>query len=176
MTTQTRRQLLRNAAAALPFAGIAAATSAVAAPKGSSSATTLINSFVPGAGGFVGTLTMTGFQLVNGVLSAVGTLSGTVLGPGGTALGTVTQQVTVPVSVSASCEILSLTLGPLNLNLLGLVVDLNQVVLTITAVPGAGNLLGNLLCSVANLLNSGSGLSNLLNSVVDLLNQILGAL
>jgi len=30
-------------------------------------------------------------------------------------------------------------------------------VLNITAVPGAGNLLGNLLCDVANLLN-GSGL------------------
>jgi hypothetical protein len=26
-----------------------------------------------------------------------------------------------------------------------------QVLLTITAVPGAGNLLGNLLCAVANL-------------------------
>jgi hypothetical protein len=62
-----------------------------------------------------------------------------------------------------------LTLGPLDLDLLGLVIHLNQIHLTITAVPGPGNLLGNLLCDVANLLNNPSGLA-------DLLNQILGAL
>jgi hypothetical protein len=67
-------------------------------------------------------------------------------------------------------------LGPLDLNLLGLVVHLDQVVLNITAVPGAVNLLGNLLCAVANLLNSGSPLSTLLNNVVSLLNQILAGL
>jgi hypothetical protein len=38
------------------------------------------------------------------------------------------------------------------LDLLGLVVDLNQVHLT--AQQGSGNLLGNLLCAVANLLNA----------------------
>ena len=68
-----------------------------------------------------------------------------------------------------------LVLGPLDLNLLGLTVHLNQVVLNITAVPGAGNLLGNLLCAVANLLN-GSNLSAILNQLVTLLNQILSAL
>jgi hypothetical protein len=40
-----------------------------------------------------------------------------------------------------SCQILDLTLGPLHLDLLGLVVDLNQVHLNITAQPGSGNLL-----------------------------------
>jgi hypothetical protein len=63
-------------------------------------------------------------------------------------------------------------LGPLHLDLLGLVVDLNQVHLTITAVPGAGNLLGNLLCAVANLLNGGGtlgGLSTLLNQILAIL-------
>jgi len=70
---------------------------------------------------------------------------------------------------------LTLTLGPLHLDLLGLVVDLNQVVLNITAQPGPGNLLGNLLCAVANLLNGGN-LSNLLTQLVALLNQILASL
>ena len=65
-----------------------------------------------------------------------------------------------------------LTLGPLNLNLLGLVVTLNQVHLTITAVPGAGNLLGNLLCAVANLLNGTGSLS----VIAALLNGILALL
>lgn len=76
--------------------------------------------------------------------------------------------------VTGTCPVLNLTLGPLNLNLLGLTVHLNQVVLNITAVSGPGNLLGNLLCSVANLLNSGSvlssDLSGLLNIVQNLLN------
>ena len=54
-----------------------------------------------------------------------------------------------------SCDllVLNLVLGPLDLNLLGLVVHLNQVVLDIIAVTGAGNLLGNLLCAVAGLLD-----------------------
>ena len=68
-------------------------------------------------------------------------------------------------------------LGPLNLNLLGLNVTLNQVVLDITAIPGAGNLLGNLLCSVSNLLN-GTGTSGLtsgeLSGLLNIVNQLLG--
>ena len=50
------------------------------------------------------------------------------------------------------CRVLTLTLGPLDLNLLGLRVQLNQVNLRITAIPGGG-LLGDLLCGLANLLN-----------------------
>src|SRR3954447_13811078 len=56
-------------------------------------------------------------------------------------------------AVPAACQILNLVLGPLHLNLLGLVIDLNQVILNITAQPGDGNLLGNLLCAVAGLLD-----------------------
>ncbi len=52
-----------------------------------------------------------------------------------------------------SCDVLNLVLGPLDLNLLGLEVHLNSVVLDIIAVTGAGNLLGNLLCAVAGLLD-----------------------
>ena len=40
-------------------------------------------------------------------------------------------------------------LGPLHLDLLGFVVDLNQVHLTITGEAGNGKLLGNLLCGLA---------------------------
>lgn len=78
-------------------------------------------------------------------------------------------------SSAAACDILNLVLGPLDLNILGLRVQLNQVVLDITAVPGAGNLLGNLLCAVAGLLD-GTPLAGLLGQLQTLLNQILGAL
>jgi hypothetical protein len=47
------------------------------------------------------------------------------------------------------CVILDLVLGPLHLNLLGLIVDLNQVHLQITADPNGG-ILGSLLCSLTN--------------------------
>lgn len=52
------------------------------------------------------------------------------------------------------------------------VVDLNAVHLTITAQQGPGNLLGNLLCAVANLLSGGLNLSG----IAALLNQILAIL
>jgi len=52
------------------------------------------------------------------------------------------------------CDVLNLTLGPLHLNLLGLIVDLNRVVLTIRA-DSNGGLLGSLLCGLAG----GSGLT-----------------
>jgi hypothetical protein len=71
-----------------------------------------------------------------------------------------------------SCRILNLVLGPLHLNLLGLVVNLNQVHLTITAVRGPGNLLGNLLCAVANLLNGSAPAA----SKAGLLNDVVGTL
>ena len=47
-----------------------------------------------------------------------------------------------------------------------------QVHLNITAEQGPGNLLGNLLCAVAGLLDNGGALT----SITSLLNQILQAL
>jgi hypothetical protein len=71
-----------------------------------------------------------------------------------------------------SCPILNLVLGPLDLNLLGLQVHLDKVVLNIVAQSGAGALLGNLLCAVAGLLDQ----AGILGQLSDLLNQILGIL
>ena len=63
------------------------------------------------------------------------------------------------------CDILNLDLGPIHLDLLGLVVDLDNceggpIEVDITAESGSGNLLGNLLCGVAHLLD-GNGLASL---------------
>lgn len=79
----------------------------------------------------------------------------------------------------ATCPILHLDLGPLNLNLLGLTVHLDRVVLDVNAVPGPGNLLGNLLCAIAGLLDGVdlSGiLGNLLQSLIDALIRLLEGL
>lgn len=71
-----------------------------------------------------------------------------------------------------TCQVLKLVLGPLHLDLLGLVVDLygkthaNPVVVTINAIPSQG-LLGQLLCGVAGGggINSLTGLQSLLSSL-----------
>ena len=66
------------------------------------------------------------------------------------------------VPQGATCPILNLSLGPINLDLLGLNVDTSPICLDITAVPGSGALLGNLLCGIANLLNGGLSLGDVL--------------
>jgi len=78
------------------------------------------------------------------------------------------------LNARATCDILHLVLAPLDLDLLGLQVHLDRVVLDIVAQTGAGNLLGNLLCAVTGLLDG--GLNGALGRLVRLLNQILGQL
>jgi hypothetical protein len=60
------------------------------------------------------------------------------------------------------CPILHLMLGPIDLNLLGLGVQTSEICLAIDAESGPGNLLGNLLCGVAGLLDGGAPLGNIL--------------
>jgi len=121
---------------------------------------------VAGGGTFTGTLNLTKFANVNGTVNAVGTLTGVLTNAAGQTT-TVLQNFSVPLAaVTGTCNILHLDLGPLHLDILGLVVDLSRVVLDITAQSGAGNLLGNLLCGVANLLNNPSGLASLLNQIL----------
>jgi hypothetical protein len=125
-----------------------------------------------GVGNLAGTFTLDRIANQNGQLVALGTITGTLTDALGTVLGTVNQAVALPVAANGTCSILDLTLGPLHLNLLGLVVDLNQVHLQITAQSGSGQLLGNLLCAVSHLLDSnasGNALSNLLNAILGLL-------
>ncbi len=76
----------------------------------------------------------------------------------------------------STCDILTLNLGPLHLDVLGLVVDLNRVILTITAEQGPGNLLGNLLCALAGLLDNDVPLSRIADDVADILNRIFALL
>ena len=78
-------------------------------------------------------------------------------------------------AAAAVCPILRLRLGPINLNLLGLRVTTNRIKLNIIAVPGPGNLLGNLLCAVAGLLDGPPTLAQLTRATRKL-NRILGLL
>ena len=84
--------------------------------------------------------------------------------------------MTVSAPEAGAMPILHLDLGPLNLNLLGLQVHLNEVVLDVNAIPAPGNLLGNLLAGVASLLDAvalGAILGDLLESLVAGLTRLL---
>jgi hypothetical protein len=111
-----------------------------------------------------GVLEVTKFINVGGQLTAVGNVLDAVTGA---IIDTFTAVVTPG---QRSCTILHLELGPITLNLLGLVITTNKIVINITAQSGPGNLLGNLLCAIAGLLDRGGAVDRL----VGLLNQLLG--
>jgi hypothetical protein len=78
-----------------------------------------------------------------------------------------------PLPPGNSCSILALNLGPINLNLLGLVVRTNEIQLRIDAVQGPGNLLGNLLCGITGILNPPTLASTPLGQLAQILNALL---
>jgi len=132
---------------------------------------------------------ITSVALVNGVLTATGTATAVVHGQ------SVTVPFSAPVDVTASpnpdptdpCAILNLRLGPINLNLLGLVVQTSPICLVLTGFQNGG-LLGQLLCGLANGLHNGiplvqyleslppEQLNTLLAGIVDILNGSLANL
>jgi hypothetical protein len=104
-----------------------------------------------------------------------GSLSSTTTGP--SAIGPTSQATGLPPGAD---DLLHLSAGPVNLNLLGLNVALNNcanpagpITVDVYTVPGSGELLGNLLTSVSNILNpNGSNLAgeqtlgNIVNTVL----------
>jgi hypothetical protein len=108
--------------------------------------------------------------LLNGALGAV------------TSPATTGQTTTVTGTTAGACDILDLSLGPVNLNLLGLVVKLDNcangpVTVKVTANPARG-LLGQLLCNLANLLNqpaNGNGIAQLLTQIANVIQQLVNA-
>ena len=153
-----------------PYMALAAKSSGLAVPVAGT-----FTDALGGTGTFTGTLNIQRFATQNGQIVAVGTLTGTLTDSVGTVLGSIVRTVALLLDsalTQASCDILHLELGPLDLNLLGLVVHLNRIVLDISAVPGPGNLLGNLLCAVAGLLDN----TGVLRQIRQILNSILAIL
>jgi hypothetical protein len=129
---------------------------------------------------FRGRLSVLEFKQVGQEIVAVAKLTGTVTEDGDKKR--VSRKINVPVSLpgvaelqaQATCEILDLVLGPIDLRLLGLRLQVNRIHIRLTATQGGG-LLGDLLCAIANLLNGGNVLGQL-TQILSLLNQILAAL
>lgn len=188
----SRRAALRLAGG-LAAAAVAAsgARLAVAKPKGSDPTKGIKITGVDTGGTqvFDGTLDIKKFVASNEQLVALATLTGTVTKQNGKtadvtrgvrllvthingrSLPLVDEGAAAEATRVLACEVLTLNLGPLDLNLLGLQVNLSAIELVITAIPGGG-LLGDLLCAVAGLLSSLAGLGR----IARLLNRILAEL
>jgi hypothetical protein len=192
---------MKNRSAATAIAGLCAAFLLLPATAGAQDATSFNDIPIKGtvakgksgkSKSFSGQYTVTGFKTSGGKTFAVGDLTGRVNGKRVTK-----DDVAMPVTLGSSsnaraaqaaCPVLNLQLGPIDLNLLGLRVQLGgigpngqptlPIGLRITAIPGSGNLLGNLLCNVAGLLNppqsgtlSAQEITALLNLVITLINN-----
>jgi hypothetical protein len=120
---------------------------------------------------FAGTLDITQITRDGSTLLFDGALTNTATG----AVQQFTDLAGVLHQPGPRCDILLLDLGPIHLDVLGLVVDLSAIHLDVHAVPGAGNLLGNLLCAVVGLLDGplGGGLGGLLDRLLDRINDLL---
>jgi len=131
---------------------------------------------------FQGTYTIKRFAARGGELVAIGNVRGTMRKAGKTkrvsrknvampaqllGAGRTASASQVP-PIPGACEILNLVLGPINLDLLGLVVRTNRINVRIDAVPGPGNLLGNLLCGITGILNPTGALGQLSGSINNL--------
>ena len=116
---------------------------------------------------FTGTYAIDRFTSRGGKVYAVGTLKGKLKGrnvkrsnvriPATLARHETAGAAQIPGAppnpLPNACQILDLELQPITLNLLGLLVRTSRIEVLIEAVPGAGNLLGNLLCGITGILD-----------------------
>jgi len=138
-----------------------------------------------GSGNLLGNLLSDVAHLLDGgtpLSSVLGGLSTTQLNTLTTGLTNllngVFSQVTAPSAVTgATGNILHLSLGPVDLNLLGLEVSLDNcangpVTVDISAQPGPGKLLGNLLSGLTHLLDSSAASPALANKLFHIAHEI----
>ena len=143
-------------------------------------------------GTFSGNFNLTSFASNSaGKIVGVGTLTGTLTSRGGDVMSTVNQVVQIPVqflgiehsaglALPDTCDVLFLQLGPIDLNVLGLIVHVDQITVDIDADP-QGGIVGQLLCSLAGpngLLDLNGLLNTILGSITlaDLLGFLNGLL
>jgi hypothetical protein len=182
---------------AISFAGCTTdAPTGVTAPDGVSAArggnsgtvarkTSLLTSIPIAQDGFVGTLSITHIGidpetrqlLFSGTITSGG-VTDTFTDVAGTLGGSNAALAQFGNNEAGKCDILFLDLGPISLDLLGLQLDLSQILLDLDAAPGPGNLLGNLLCALTGLLDAGGlltqiiGVLDRINTILDLLNRL----
>jgi hypothetical protein len=132
---------------------------------------------------FTGTYAIDRFTSRGGKLYAVGTLKGKLKGrnikrsgvriPATLARHQAAGASQLPNPTAGACQILNLVLNPIDLNLLGLRVATSRIELLIEAIPGAGNLLGNLLCGITGILDPQAATPASTSQLAQVLNALL---
>ena len=185
--------------ASIPFALLLLTTAAVAAPSAngakdnSGSLQVQITGSATTGAAFAGTLSILRFEARGTQVVAVGIVRGTVSGLGTGLVGEVSFPVRVgpasqaPAASNASvaqlpaaqqaattCTALNLSLGAVNLNLLGVTVATQPISIDISGDSSAP--LGNLVCTILDTLNNVVGLVGLLNQLLGTLTGLVGGL
>jgi hypothetical protein len=106
-----------------------------------------------GPGGFAGSLSIDTFEIRNGRLFALGTVSGTMTDALGRTTAAPARSVAVPVDgvqqiQQGGCQLVHLDLGATTLIVLGIEVALSPITLDVSL----GGLLGTLLCSLLGVI------------------------
>jgi hypothetical protein len=180
---------------------VVSALSAAAQSSGAAVAVDVSGRFARG-GEFRGTATINAFELRDDHIVAVGVVRGT-LSRGGRAIGsglaapvawtTVqirasgvaavagparrhfgVQQARWMLAQAEPCPVVDIALGPVDVNLLGVVVALDPIALDLHGEMGTP--LGELVCQVSDLLVNVAGLVGVLNGILGLLTGLLGGL
>jgi hypothetical protein len=169
-------------------------------PSGARLTVPITGSIVSG-GSFTGTLSLQRFAIREGRIVAVGAISGVATTPGATRSG-LQATVELPVTVSEAaavgaaqiekqryseqsssdarillvqtCGVLNINIGGNTIDLLGLIVALDPVVLDVSG--DSAGVLGNLVCQILALLNNVVGLVGLLNTLLGALGGLTGGL
>jgi hypothetical protein len=185
----------RSAAVAASFGLILSGAAPVAAAKKSAPPQARVRLPIVGtaAGGatFAGTLSIERFAVRGSSVVAVGMVTGAVTDGSGTPIGSVlVGKVELPVLVGAgaaraaatpsavitqaTCQVLHLDIGAINLNLLGL--QFATAPITIDLAADDAEVLGQLICTALELVGNVVGLVDILNQILGLLTGLLGGL
>jgi len=149
---------------AIPGSAAAKTQTATAAPR-SPIASIALNHVASGA-----TLNITGFIVSKDGKSLLAV--GNVTTKSGGVLATFTTPASISPALPATCDIVTLTIDPIHIDILGLVIDIpDPIIVNITGETGRGKLLGNLLCYLVGILNPGPVAEQAVT-----LNKILGVL
>jgi hypothetical protein len=123
------------------------AVGASSASAGSAAVTSIpVAGTSSGGGTFTGTMDVTGFAIQGGQVVALGTVSGTLTDASGTRVASVSDAPAAAVvqQQAASCTLVSLSIGPIDVEAVVVVVHVDPIALDV----GLSGLLGNLLCGL----------------------------
>jgi len=188
----TRQPLLK---VSIPIAVLLLATAAIAAQSGkqgndgSAPLQLPIAGSAATGGAFSGTLSIQRFEAQGGQVVAIGIVSGTVAGAGTALVGPVALPVQVgpggqgaaasnslaaQQQAAATCQVLHLEVGAVNLNLAG--VQVTTLPVSIDLSGDSASPLGNLTCTILATLNNVVGVVGLLNQLLGVVTGLVGGL